>query len=227
MDSRIRIFTGHFGSGKTEIALNYAIKLNEQGKKVTIADLDIVNPYFCTRDEKALLENKGINVVATPKEYSNAELGTIPLNTLTVFDDKSSEVVLDVGGDDQGAVAIGQYNRYFNLEAYDMYFVINTARPSTDNAEDIIEYIKQIERASRLKVKYLINNSNLSFETEIKHILDGQKVVEQVSERTGLPVKYTVVREDLVSQLPADIIIAGDLFPIKTYMQPEWLHNLL
>jgi hypothetical protein len=224
MDSRIRVFTGHFGSGKTEIALNYALKLNDEGKKVVIADLDIVNPYFCTRDEKELLENKGIRVVATPKEYSNAELGTIPLNTVSVFDDKSSEVVLDVGGDEQGSVALGQFNRFFNLEAYDMYFVINTARPSTSNTEDIIEYIKEIERASRLKVKYLINNSNLSFETEIRHITNGQEIIREVSAKTGLPIRYTVVREDLIDKLPEQM--DGELLPIKTYMQPPWPEEL-
>lgn len=220
MDSRIRVFTGHFGSGKTEIALNYALKLNSEGKKVTIADLDIVNPYFCTRDEKILLEEKGIRVVATPKEYSNAELGTIPLNTMSVFDDKSCEVVVDVGGDDQGSVALGQYKRFFDMEDYDMYFVINTTRPFTKDAESIIEYIAQIERASRLKVKYLINNSNLSYETEMKHIIDGKKIVKEVSEKTGLPIVYTTIREDLVDKLTE--AVDGEIFPLKVYMQPPW-----
>jgi hypothetical protein len=225
MDSRIRVFTGHFGSGKTEIALNYALKLSNEGKKVTIADLDIVNPYFCTRDEKLLLESKGIRLVATPKEYSNAELGTIPLNTISVFDDKSSEVVLDVGGDDQGAVALGQYNRYFKMEDYDMYFVINTTRPFTNDAEGIIEYIKQIENASRLKVKYLVNNSNLSYETELRHITEGQRIVKEVSEKTGLPIRYTVVREDLVDKLTEKV--EGELFPIHVYMQPPWKNDII
>lgn len=220
MDSRIRVFAGHFGSGKTEIALNYALKLNEQGKKVMIADIDIVNPYFCTRDEKILLEERGIKVVATPKEYSNAELGTIPLNTMSVFDDKSYEVIVDVGGDEQGSVALGQYKRFFDMEEYDMYFVINTTRPNTTDAASIVDYIKQIERASRLKVKYLINNSNLSYETEVSHIMEGMKVVKEVSEITGLPIKYTVIREDLVDKLKENV--DGEIFPIKVYMQPPW-----
>lgn len=220
MDSRIRVFTGHFGSGKTEIALNYALKLNDEGKKVCIADLDVVNPYFCTRDEMELLESKGIKVVATPKEYSNAELGTIPLNTLTVFNDKSYDVVLDIGGDDLGSTAIGQYNRYFNMEDYDMYFVINTTRPFTSDAEGIIEYINQIESASRLKVKYLINNSNLSYETKIEHIIEGQKIIKEVSKITGLKVKYTTVREDLIHKLPMEM--EGEVFPLKIFMLPPW-----
>ncbi|HAZ36232.1 MAG TPA: ATP-binding protein, partial [Clostridiaceae bacterium] len=131
MENRIRIFTGHFGSGKTEIAINYALKLNNEGKKVCIADLDIVNPYFCTRDEEKFLNDKGIRVIATPKDLANAELGVIPLETLSVFNDKSYDVVIDVGGDDKGAIALGQFNRYFREENYDMYFVINTLRPET------------------------------------------------------------------------------------------------
>lgn len=220
MGARIRVFTGHFGSGKTEISLNYALKLADEGKRVCIADLDIVNPYFCSRDEKELLESKGIKLIATPKEMANAELGTIPLNTLAAFNDKSYEVILDVGGDDLGAVALGQYNRYFNMEDYDMYFVVNTTRPFTSDADGVIEYLREIEGASRLKVKYLINNSNLSYETTIEHIINGQKILREVSERTGLPVKYTTVREDLVKDLPADI--EGTILPIKTFMLPPW-----
>lgn len=223
--SRIRIFTGHFGSGKTEISINYALKLAYEGRKVCIADLDIVNPYFCTRDEKEFLEGQGIKLIATPKEYANAELGTIPLNTLAVFDDKSYEVVLDVGGDDQGAVAIGQYKRYFNEEEYDMYFVVNTTRPFTKDADGVIQYIKEIEAASRLKVKYLINNANLSYETEIKDIIYGQKVIKEVSERTGLPIKFTAVREDLVSKITNEI--DGEIFPIKIFMLPPWSRDLI
>lgn len=223
--ARIRVFTGHFGSGKTEISINYALKLADEGKKVCIADLDIVNPYFCTRDEKEMLENHGIRLIATPKEYANAELGTIPLNTLAVFNDKSYEVVMDVGGDDQGAVALGQYNRYFNEEEYAMHFVVNTARPFTRDAEGVIGYIREIENASRLKVKYLINNANLSYETKIDDILYGQKVVKEVSKITGLPIKFTAVREDLIDKISGEI--EGEIFPIKIFMLPPWSRDLI
>jgi cellulose biosynthesis protein BcsQ len=223
--SRIRVFTGHFGSGKTEISINYALKLANEGKKVCIADLDVVNPYFCTRDEKEFLESQGIRLIATPKEYANAELGTIPLNTLAVFNDKSYDVVLDVGGDDQGAVAIGQYNKYFMEEEYDLHFVVNTTRPFTKDADGVIQFIKEIEGASRLKVKYLVNNANLSYETKIEDIVYGQKVVREVSKRTGLPIRFTAVREDLVNKITDEI--DGEIFPIKIFMLPPWRRDLI
>lgn len=220
MEARIRVFVGHFGSGKTEISLNYAAKLADEGNKVCVADLDIVNPYFCSRDEEEFLKEKGIRLIATPKEYANAELGTIPLNAMSIFNDKSYEVILDVGGDNQGAIALGQYNRYFKEEDYDMYFVVNTTRPFTKDAEGVIQYINEIETASRLKVKYLISNTNLSYETTVEHILEGQKVIKEVSQRTGIPIRYTTVREDLVDGLPEEI--EGEILPLKIFMLPPW-----
>lgn len=224
MDARIRVFTGHFGSGKTEIAINYALKLNQSGKKVCIADVDVVNPYFCTRDEQKFLEEKGIKVIATSKDLANAELGTVSAEIYSVFNDKSFEAVMDVGGDDQGAVALGQYNKYFKDEDYDMYFVINTTRPFTRDAQSVVEFLRDIEKASRLKVKYLINNTNLSYETEVKHILEGQAIVREVSKMTGIPVRYTTVREDLVDQLPDDI--EGEIMPVKIFMLPPWRRDI-
>lgn len=224
MNARIRVFTGHFGSGKTEIAINYALKLAQKNKKACIVDIDIVNPFFCTRDKSEFLKDNGIKLIATSKDYTNAELGVVSAQTLSAFDDKTYEVILDVGGDDQGAVALGQYNRFFNEEDYDMYFVINTARPFTSNAKEVIEYIKAIEKASRLKVKYLINNTNLSYETKIEDILRGQEIIKEVSKVTGIKIRYTTVKEEFVNRLPMGI--EGEIFPIKIFMLPPWNHNL-
>lgn len=220
MVSRIRIFTGHFGSGKTEISINYAIKLAKEGKKVAIVDLDIVNPYFCTRGIKKELEEYGIRVIAADPNLSNAELMVVPAEVLSVFNDKSYEVIMDIGGDDQGAVVLGQYNRYLREEAYDMYFVINNNRPLTSNNDDTQDYIRAIQGASRLNVTCLISNTNMSYETVVEDIINGDKTVKELSEKINIPHKFTVCRSDLIDEVKGKV--QGELLPIDIYMKPPW-----
>jgi len=218
--SRIRIFTGHFGSGKTEIAINYAIYLAKQDKKVAIVDIDIVNPYFCTRDVRETLDEYGIRLISSDTNLSNAELSVVPAEVKAIFNDPSYEVVVDVGGDDQGAIVLGVYNKYFKEEPYDMYFVVNNNRPLTATFEQTDEYMKAIERVSRLKVTHLISNTNLSYETTAEDIIRGDGEMLKLSELTGLPYAYTVCTLNMVDEIEGKV--HGDIFPIDIYMKPPW-----
>ena len=183
MEHRINIFSGHFGSGKTEVALNFAIKQREMGNRVVIVDFDIVNPYFRTNDARGILEEKGIRLIANEYASSNLDMPTVPLNLLSVFDDKDAVIVFDVGGDDDGALALGQYKRYFDVQGYAMHFVVNTKRPLTETAEDLAEIAERIETASRLKFTDIYNNTNLSDKTDSMTIMSGYAEIEKLSQK--------------------------------------------
>ena len=170
---RINIITGHYGSGKTEIAINMAMRLKKEHDNVVICDMDIVNPYFRTNDAKAFLESKGIRVISPDYASTNIDIPVLPGDILSVFSDESVYAVLDLGGDDDGAVALGQYNRYLMKQSYDMFFVLNSLRPDTSSIEDIVSLAKNIELTSRAKISALINNTNLSYLTESHHLTDS------------------------------------------------------
>ncbi len=218
---RINVFTGHFGSGKTEIAINYAKKLKQEGiEKVTIVDLDVVNPYFCSRDFTDELAAQGIRVISQGVHLSNAELMVVTPEVLSAFNQKDHTVIFDVGGDDMGAVVLGRYNRYFREEDYDMFFVINGNRPLTSDPVTAAEYLNAIEMASRLKFSYLVNNTNMSYETSLSDIAAGERLTGKLSLELGIPQAFTAVRRDLAEE--ARSVVKGEILPIDIYMKPPW-----
>ena len=209
---RITLFAGHYGSGKTNIAVNYAKFLREQGNDVVIADLDIVNPYFRTKDSQADLEAAGIRLISSKYANSNVDLPALPSEIYGIFEDKSSLAVLDVGGDDRGALALGRYTPLIKAEGdYEMLLVINRYRPLTRTADGCIEIMHEVEAAGGLKFTGLVNNSNLGAETVAQDILDSVDYAKEVSEKTGLPVRMTAVEKDLAAELKGKI---ENLFPL-------------
>ena len=219
-DRRVRIITGHYGSGKTEFAVNYAFALAKAGKKTAIVDLDIVNPYFRSREREPQLVEKGIRVVSSSIKGISGDLPALSPEIYSVLQDTSYEVVLDVGGDKVGARALGRYHEYFDKEPYDMFFVLNANRHQTSTVDGAISYLRSIEDSSMQKVTALVNNTHLCGNTTVEDIMKGQKLCEDVSKILGLPIKYVVVEKKFVDVLPKGL--SGDVLPINIYMKKPW-----
>ena len=203
-DKRISIFTGHFGSGKTEVAVNYTIQLSEKFSKTAIVDFDIVNPYFRTADARKNLEDRGIHVLAPMYANTNVDVPSLPPEINMLFEKKEYRVVFDVGGDDLGAKVLSRYNESILQDDYEMYFVINTRRPMTFSEKGIEEMIRDIEASSRLKVNWLVNNTNLLGDTTVDDVLEGREIINGVSKGLGIPVGFISGFRPVLEQLQAD-----------------------
>ena len=208
---RLTLFAGHYGSGKTNIAVNYALHLAKEGKKVCIADLDIVNPYFRTKDSERELSEAGIDLVSPQYANSNVDLPALPAESYRLVQDKSVYGIMDIGGDDRGAYALGRFVGAIKAENdYRMAFVVNCYRPLTSTVEDTVEIMKEIEAACGLCFNCIVNNSNLGAETSAETVLDSVDFVNRLSDVTGLPVWMTTVEESV-----AEGISEPCVFPMK------------
>lgn len=195
---RVYILAGHYGSGKTNVAVNLALKIKKDGFNVKIADLDIVNPYFRTKDSLKELTEAGIDLISPAFANTNVDLPALPQEAYSLVQQKDFYAVLDVGGDDRGAYALGRYAPYIKEENnYEMCYVFNCYRPLTRTAEEALEVMKEIEFACKIPFTAIINNSNIGNDTDAETVLTSQKETEKLSKITGLPVIYTTVREDI------------------------------
>ena len=209
---RITLFAGHYGSGKTNIAVNYAMKIKAEGHSTVIADMDIVNPYFRTRDSKQELDEAGIRLISSEYASSNVDLPSLPQDLYNVIDDKSNYAVLDIGGDDRGAYALGRYAPGILQENnYEMFMVINKFRPLTKDVQSTVEVMDEIQTACGMKFTAIVNNSNLGDETTAGDVLGSVEYAKAVAEATGLPLKMTTVNKTLYHELKDKI---ENLFPL-------------
>ncbi len=209
---RIMLIAGHYGSGKTNIAVNMAFDLKKLHNNVAIADLDIVNPYFRTKDSQAELEKAGIRLICSEYANTNVDIPAIPQDMYSIIDNKDIMAVVDIGGDDRGAYALGRYaDSIINEGNFEMLFVINKYRPLTRNASDVIEIMHEIETAGKIKFTGIINNSNLGEETTAEDVLHSLKYADEVSAATGLPIAMTCAMENLCAELKS---VSG-LFPLS------------
>lgn len=221
-DGRIALFAGHYGSGKTNIALNYARHLRRTCPRVAVADLDIVNPYFRTKDSADALAAEGIDLVVSDYANSNVDFPAMPKEAYALIADRGTRVVVDVGGDDRGALALGRYVDDIRAEGdYDMLAVVNASRPLTRTPQDTVDVLREIEDACTLKFTGIVNNTNLGQKSTAETVLASVQYADDISQMMAVPVKFTCCAASLEPELRGKI---AALFPLdiqKLYYQTE------
>ena len=215
-DKRVTLFMGHYGSGKTFVSVNYALALKKLGKKVSVYDLDIVNPYFRTVDAEKTLKSAGINLVVSPYAETNVDIPAMNPESYRMTDDKEEFAVVDVGGDDRGALALGRFSDKLKEENdYDALFVLNPFRPETRDILGAYEMFTEIEKTSRIPFTGIVNNANLGEQTTEADILKGLKFAEEFSQKTGILVKFTAVRKDFLTENIKKLKNVLEIEPVK------------
>lgn len=219
---RVSLFAGHYGSGKTNVAINYALMLRKQNLPVVVADLDIVNPYFRTKDSVDELRSAGIDFISSEYAGSNVDFPSLPGELYSLVDNTERYAVLDIGGDDRGALALGRYrDKIIEENNYEMFFVINRFRPLTKTPQLLIGVMDEIEKACDMKFTSIVNNSNLGPITTVDDVLSGIEFTDEVRKLTGLPVAYTTMTDKVYRELLSidgislDKERVGNLFPIE------------
>lgn len=191
--ARITVICGHYGCGKTNLALNLALDEAAKGERVTVADLDIVNPYFRSSEYGGLLEEHGIRLIAPVFAGTTLDTPTLPPELYSLFEPSAGKVFIDAGGDDAGVTALGGLHELLEEAGYQMLYVINRYRVLSQTPEEALALLREIETASRLKATGLVNNSHLGVETTLETLLGGLDFAHKTAELTGLPLLYSTV----------------------------------
>lgn len=221
-DKRVRIICGHYGSGKTEFAVNYAMRLAESGVSPLLADIDVINPYFRSRERAEILEEQGIRLIAGSINASAIDVPAISAGVNAVFDDRGSDAVVDLGGDQAGVSVLKSFSDHFSdTEDYDLLFIINANRPSTERIEQVVDYVKLFEKTCGIRVSGLINNTHMLKSTTIKDLIKGYELSMKVSENTGIPLLYNAGLRQLEKSLSDEI--RALFFPIDLFMRDDWM----
>jgi hypothetical protein len=209
---RVTLFCGHYGSGKTNIAINYAHRLLEKGLPVSIGDLDVVNPYFRTKDSAAALAEEGIGLVVSPFANSNVDFPALPKEIYALVADRSTHVVMDVGGDDRGALALGRWTGDILAEGdYDMLAVVNASRPLTRTPADAVATLREIEAAAGIPFTGVVNNTNLGQQTRPEDVAASVSYAQTVADTLGVQVRFTCCDRRIAAALEGKV---PDLFPL-------------
>ncbi|MBR6795136.1 MAG: hypothetical protein IKM52_03395 [Clostridia bacterium] len=216
-DKRVFLFAGHYGSGKTNIAVNWAFHLRSLGKKVTVADLDIVNPYFRSKDSEEELRAQGIDLICSEYANTNLDIPALSPETYRLVMQDDSYAIFDVGGDDRGALALGRYTPHILEEnRYEMWFVANFCRPLTQDAQSAYEVMREVETAGGIPFTGIINNTNIGGETTAETVLGSFERAEALSNLARVPIVMTTVAEPLLkSSLGQALHGVPNLFPLR------------
>lgn len=219
---RITLFMGHYGSGKTFTAVNYAIYLKKLNNEVTIYDLDIVNPYFRTIDAEKMLKENAVELIVSPFAETNVDIPAMNSASYKMVTDLSRHAVVDVGGDDRGALALGRFSEKIKEENnYDALLVLNKFRPETKDIRGVVDIINEINYASKIPFTGIVNNGNLGNMTDESVVLEGYNFCKQVSKELNLPIKFSAIREDLITTEISKKI--EQILPIKPIKYGDWL----
>ncbi len=215
--ARTLIFMGMFGSGKTEISLNIAQHFARKGERTVVVDVDTVSPYFRSRDLMAVFEEKGIKIVAPEGALAHADLPIITPQVFGYLENPEYRVVLDVGGNDDGAVVLSSLSTRLQKTECSTFYVLNFYRPFNDTVENAVSHVLRLEEKSRMKIDFLVNNSNMGFETTQEHVFKGEAFVTEVSKRTSIPVAFTALMEGISGRDGA-----YPRFHIMKYLKNSW-----
>lgn len=215
---RITIITGHYGTGKTNISVNIAVRLANEGKKVTVVDLDLVNPYFRTADFENNFARLGISLLKPMYANTNLDIPAIGFELEPLLSNVSQHIIIDVGGDDAGATALGRFSEAFSefSDELDMLFVINQMRLLTKTAGEAAELMREIEKTARLKHTGIVNNTNLGAETTADIVEGSFAFAEETAALTGLPLVCTTCRNDI------EINNRTGILPVEIYVKLPW-----
>ena len=216
---RVSIITGHYGTGKTEFAVNLALQLAGLNHQVMVADLDIVNPYFRSRERRDLLQEAGIRLISSSQACSDADVPALPAELLTILENRDITGVLDIGGDPVGARVLARFNDKIVPEDYQLIYVLNANRPEVRTPEAAIAYLRGIEATTSLTCTGIVNNTHLCSETTAEEIRKGARLAETVSQETGIPVLCHVAEERFIPELSD---LSEPVFPITIQMKKPW-----
>lgn len=213
---KLTIITGHYGSGKTNVSVNLALEAARQGKKCTVVDLDIVNPYFRTADFEALFAEHGITLKAPLYANSNLDIPALNISIKSILDE-SDCVIIDVGGDDEGAKALGRYAKVITeCDDREMLYVINKCRYLTKEPEEALGLMREIEEAGGIKCTGIINNTNLGYETDESIILGSLDYAREVADSAGLPIALTTGKKEFLNK------VTDNPFPVEIFVKTLW-----